>query len=159
MMRTNPPNPGRRAGQFRWPVALLLPLLLAVGCGDDDGGAPAPATATSTAVIRTSTPTVAPATSTPTVVASTSTPTVAPGTATPTPTMAQVALAACRKLSGCNQCFTTERGTCLEDGECARRLSEDEARCISAIGGCSPSGLGDCLLFGCGGGDGTGECE
>lgn len=141
MIQTIPPGArGRRVSSLRL-VALLLPLALGLGCAGNDKGDDTVATPTAP-------------------VSSTATATVRPDAATPTPTVApaDIALAACQKLAACNQCFLTERGTCLDPAQCAARLSEDEARCINAVAGCSPDGLGDCLTVGCGG-DGSGECE
>jgi hypothetical protein len=162
MIQTRPPSVRRRRPPSLRLVALLLPVVLGLGCAgsDDKENNPVP-TATAPSV-STATPTSGANTATPTgsQVPATATPTRPPNVPTATATMAvgDIALAACQKLAACDQCFTTERGTCLEPAQCATRLSEDEARCINAVTGCPQSNLGDCLTVGCGG-DGSGDCE
>jgi hypothetical protein len=114
-----------------WLPVLALPLALALGgCGDDGEDDDD----------------IAP-------------PPTATRTATPVPTATPNAVAACQKLDECGQCFTTDRGTCLEAGVCAARLTQEETDCITGTAGCDATELGDCLDVGCGGRDSTGPCE
>jgi hypothetical protein len=162
MMQMTPASGRRRRAYALRLLALLLPVAMGMGCAGnddkDDGGGATP----TSAIASTATPTTRPATATPSpsVGAATPTPTLPANVSTPTPTQpaGDIALAACQKLATCSQCFMNDRGVCVEPIQCAGRLTEDEARCISAAGGCNATTLGDCLTVGCGG-DGTGECE
>ena len=150
-------NRARHNSRARWVhLALFVACATIAGCGDDDEGRSATPTPVHTATAQPRSPTAA---STSTAIAS-STPSVV-FTASPRPTSTPtppVELTACEKLANCDQCFTTQRGTCLDAAQCAGRLSEDAARCINQVSGCNQAGLGDCLVVGCSG-DGTGECE
>ena len=156
------PHEQRRSARLAgiWAVCVLSAVLV-VGCGDSDDGPPntpvptatatqAAATTTATAV-RTATPT---ATSQP----PTATATV-PVTSTPTTPPNPDAMAACAKLAGCNQCFTSFNGQCIAPEACAQRVGSDAAICINSRVGCDATALGDCLFLGCDGNDAGGESQ